>query len=271
MKCGGYGSEWRRIPASRIDNMSTEVRQIFRVMTTAVQLHIIMSVASNSQRPSGLEKKKTDRAGPGSTKSKRSTKARRCTVQQEMQFYVIAINTMMHVAGLIGTLVPADEVSKWMYWIFGCAMFAMIANQLTSTRGQICKVAKKNKALDVLRTLTRTTIATWALYPLMWAFADGSRTIQWEIKELLYIMLDLSAKFSFTLVLLVSCTRDVLPHACQVLHVSVLPFPFLSLARARPTIPGPASGSAMAVSGILAWELRGRYCRFCIVFVLLHI
>ena len=184
-------------------------------MTTAVQLHLLMSVASNPQRPSGHEKP----GRPGQTSDRgKSLKARRCSVQQEMQFYVISINSMMHVAGLIGTVVPADEVSKWMYWIFGCAMFAMISNQLTSTQGQIWRVAKENKVLDHFGALARTTIAVWALYPLMWAFADGSRTIQWEIKELLYILLDLWAKFSFTLVFLVTSTRDVLPHTCQVLH-----------------------------------------------------
>jgi bacteriorhodopsin len=184
-------------------------------MTTAVQLHLLMSVASNPQRPSGHEK--PGRAG----QHNKSLKARRCSVQLEMQFYVISINSMMHVAGLIGTVVPADEVSKWMYWIFGCAMFAMISNQLTSTQGQIWRVAKKNKVLDNFGALARTTIAVWALYPLMWAFADGSRTIKWEIKELLYMFLDLLAKFSFTLVFLVTCSRDVLPRACQVLHSNI--------------------------------------------------
>ena len=198
--------------SSCTDDMCAELYvRSSRAMTTAVQLHLIMAVASNSQRPPGQEKP----GRMGQNNNKRSNKARRCAVQQEMQFYVISINTMMHVAGLIGTLVPADEVSKWMYWIFGCAMFAMICNQLTSTQSQIWKVAKKNKVLDVLRSLTRTTIAVWALYPVMWALADGSRTIQWEIKELLYIILDLWAKFSFTMVFLVSCTHDVLPAACQ--------------------------------------------------------
>eukprot|EP00277_Geminigera_cryophila_P004308 CAMPEP_0179423244 /NCGR_PEP_ID=MMETSP0799-20121207/10894_1 /TAXON_ID=46947 /ORGANISM="Geminigera cryophila, Strain CCMP2564" /LENGTH=333 /DNA_ID=CAMNT_0021197501 /DNA_START=29 /DNA_END=1027 /DNA_ORIENTATION=- len=148
------------------------LRHVSWVFTSAIQLHLIMSAASNGARQ--LEAVRH----PGATMQMQanlrelrplhSSKKRSSTVPLEMRFYVISINTLMHVSGLIGTVVPKNELSKWLYWLFGCAMFAMILNQLTSNHGQISKVASKNKVLPHYRALCRITLSVWGLYPLIW-------------------------------------------------------------------------------------------------------
>ena len=33
------------------------------------------------------------------------------------------------------------------------------------------------------RALTRVVTITWLMYPLLWAVADGSRTVDWQTRE----------------------------------------------------------------------------------------
>ena len=59
--------------------------------------------------------------------------------------------------------------------------------QLTDKHGLISSLAKKNHVLQEYRSLVRVTLPVWAMYPVLWAVGDGSRTIHWEIKELVYV------------------------------------------------------------------------------------
>ena len=90
-------------------------------------------------------------------------------------------------------------------------------NQLTDAQGQISRAAHLNHSIKDFRALVRVTLAVWCLYPLVWAVGDGSRTLYWEIKEVVYSLLDLFAKYSFAAVLLWARARDVVPRTCQVL------------------------------------------------------
>ena len=106
------------------------MRHVTWAATTCIQLHMLMALASNGKEDKGhrpLDKRRS----------------RRSQVVWEVRFYIMALNLMMHVSGLIGTVVPKNELSKWLYWIFACALFSMICNQLTWAEGHIWRVATK--------------------------------------------------------------------------------------------------------------------------------
>ena len=217
------------------------LRHLSWAITSSIQLHLLISVASTpppaphrkiggsklplSQLPLSEAGEADDEAasGPPLAAQGRSVEGDACggerarAVPSEMRFYVLSVNSLLHVAGLIGTVVSTNDISKWLYWIFGGAMFAMLVNQLTDGQGQISRAAHLNHSIKDFRALVRVTLAVWWLYPLVWAVGDGSRTLYWEIKEVVYSILDLLAKYSFAGVLLWTRARDVVPRACQVL------------------------------------------------------
>ena len=218
------------------------LRHLSWAITSSIQLHLLISVASTpppsplrkiggsklplSQLPlseaGGADDEAASGGGPAvaegrSVEGDASGGERARAVPSEMRFYVLSVNSLLHVAGLIGTVVSTNDISKWLYWIFGLAMFAMMINQLTDVQGQISRAAHLNHSIKDFRALVRVTLAVWCLYPLVWAVGDGSRTLYWEIKEVVYSLLDLLAKYSFAAVLLWARARDVVPRTCQVL------------------------------------------------------
>mmetsp|Transcript_4332 Transcript_4332/g.8364 ORF Transcript_4332/g.8364 Transcript_4332/m.8364 type:complete len:125 (+) Transcript_4332:385-759(+) len=74
--------------------------------------------------------------------------------------------------------------------------------QLWPEGALVCRIAAKNKVGAEYLALIRLVFVTWSLYPILWAIGDGAATVRWELREMLYVVLDVVTKTSFTVVYL---------------------------------------------------------------------
>uniref|UniRef100_A0A7S0HY48 Uncharacterized protein n=1 Tax=Hanusia phi TaxID=3032 RepID=A0A7S0HY48_9CRYP len=131
-----------------------------------------------------------------STKNVSKQKKSKTLLTWEYKAYILMINAALHTCGVIGTIVPTSQLSKWTYWVFGLALFVILMNQLASRQCALMKTAERNAVLEPYRKLVRVILVTWSLYPTLWAVGDGSGTIGWNLKEVLYAVIDYLSKFS---------------------------------------------------------------------------
>ena len=89
------------------------------------------------------------------------------------RIYAVGMNLCVHIVGLAATLVPRLELSKWTYWVLGLFLFAALFRQLITAAGCFSETARKNRRLQQYRTMTYFMLATWSVYPLIWAISDG--------------------------------------------------------------------------------------------------
>ncbi|KAK0267139.1 hypothetical protein LTR91_008935 [Friedmanniomyces endolithicus] len=105
--------------------------------------------------------------------------------------YVILIDEVMIVTGLIGALVKSSY--KWGYFTFGCVALAYIVYILAVE-------ARKNASRigpDVGKTFTMCgslTAFLWILYPIAWGLCEGGNVIGCDGEAVFYGILDLMAK-----------------------------------------------------------------------------
>ncbi|CEM28689.1 unnamed protein product [Vitrella brassicaformis CCMP3155] len=115
--------------------------------------------------------------------------------------YVIIMDILMIVAGLIGGLYADDPYKGWPLFVFGMIVFLPIILSLTTSM--------KEKALsfasDVgarFNQLSVMTVLLWSAYPVVWVIAEGTKVIPVDLEIVLYAILDVSAKCLFGFILL---------------------------------------------------------------------
>lgn len=124
----------------------------------------------------------------------------------DVTLWLIGVDVLMIVAGLIGALV--DGGMKWAFWGFGMFAFAPIVYFLvTDLSGR----NTGSEAGAVLRKVATLTAITWTAYPIMWAVGEGSGMISADAEAIGYVVLDVTAKSGFGF--LVISARDGLDQA----------------------------------------------------------
>lgn len=114
-------------------------------------------------------------------------------------FFVILVDEVMVVTGLIGALVASSY--KWGYFVFGCAALFYIAYQLTweSRRHANAISPEAGKTFLYCGSLT---VLLWFLYPIAWGVSEGGNLIHPDSEAAFYGILDILAKPGFGALLL---------------------------------------------------------------------
>jgi len=109
---------------------------------------------------------------------------------------VVIMDMLMVGFGIAGA--QTQDANKWIFFAFGMAAFFHIVVVLL-------KYSKANKYGEEARALYNKvawmTIVLWSLYPLVWIFAEGQRMISASLEAFLYMLMDVSAKCVFGLMI----------------------------------------------------------------------
>jgi len=122
-----------------------------------------------------------------------------CAMPWSTIFYVIVMDEIMIVTGLIGALVQTRY--KWGFFVFGCAAFLFVAYTVVFEG----RAYAKTLGADVHRTFVICgvwTIGLWFLYPIAWGLCEGGNVISSDSEAIFYGILDFLAKPVFSFLLL---------------------------------------------------------------------
>lgn len=113
----------------------------------------------------------------------------------DTRFFLLGVDFLMIIAGLIGSFVEGDE--KYAFFGFGMLMFAPIIYYLLVDLKDAAKTNKSQEIQDVYNKISMLTAITWACYPVVWLFAEGSNKLTADTEVYAYTLLDLLAKSVF--------------------------------------------------------------------------
>jgi len=122
-------------------------------------------------------------------------------------FFVILVDEIMIVTGLIGALVVSRY--KWAYFTFGCVALSYIVYHL----GWESRRNANRFGSDVGRTFLlcgSLTSILWIVYPIAWGVCEGANIISPDSEAVFYGILDLLAKPVFG-ALLIWGHRNIAP------------------------------------------------------------
>ena len=108
--------------------------------------------------------------------------------------YVILVNEIMVVTGLVGALVKSSY--KWGFFTFGTAAFLFVAYSVVIEGRTYARALGS----DISKTYTICgvwTIALWFLYPIAWGLSEGGNVISSDSEAIFYGILDILAKPGF--------------------------------------------------------------------------
>ena len=130
----------------------------------------------------------------------------------ELTFLLVAADVLMIVAGAVGAFIEGTE--KYAFFAFSMLAFIPIIYFLAFTLKGKAHVTGANAA-SVYGTTSTLTILTWSAYPIVWVFAEGTRTISPDLECVIYAVLDLIAKSIFGFVVI--SARDAIGESIRVL------------------------------------------------------
>ncbi|KPI38877.1 uncharacterized protein AB675_5839 [Cyphellophora attinorum] len=108
--------------------------------------------------------------------------------------YVILVNEIMVVTGLVGALVKSTY--KWGFFTFGTVAFLFVAYSVVIEGRTYAKAL----GADIHKTYILCgvwTIALWFLYPIAWGLSEGGNVISSDGEAVFYGVLDILAKPGF--------------------------------------------------------------------------
>ncbi|KAK4946988.1 hypothetical protein LTR10_014130 [Elasticomyces elasticus] len=117
-----------------------------------------------------------------------------CGLPTPTILYVILMNEVMIVTGLVGALVKSSY--KWGFFTFGCVAFLFVAYSVVFEGRAYARILGP----DILKTYTLCgvwTIFLWCLYPIAWGLSEGGNVIPSDSEAIFYGILDLLAKPGF--------------------------------------------------------------------------
>mmetsp|Transcript_1745 Transcript_1745/g.3925 ORF Transcript_1745/g.3925 Transcript_1745/m.3925 type:complete len:497 (+) Transcript_1745:20-1510(+) len=125
--------------------------------------------------------------------------------EPEIICFTVTMDLTMLVCGLIATVLPGEEASKWMFWLFGMVCYLILLYVLLkSFRAAALNIGRKSKegakyAGEDVGTLIWIIVITWTIFPFVWITAEGSHQVTDDMQVILYAALDVISKASFTL------------------------------------------------------------------------
>ena len=109
---------------------------------------------------------------------------------------------MMVVLGLAGALQMDNDYAKWLTWILANVAMAMIFFMLIGIGRKRVDEQKSETYKGRYNLLMFMTVILWTAYPIVWAAAEGTAAISLETEIWLYMILDVTAKCVFSVLLL---------------------------------------------------------------------
>lgn len=122
-----------------------------------------------------------------------------CALPWPTIFYVIFMNWIMIVTGLVAALVQTRY--KWGFYTFGCAAFFVVVYTIVFEG----RAYARSLGVDVNRVYTICgvwTIGLWFLYPIAFGLSEGGNVISSDSEAVFYGVLDVLAKPVFSFLLL---------------------------------------------------------------------
>lgn len=113
---------------------------------------------------------------------------------------LILADVFMIVTGLIAALSPGNL--RYLWWTVSTGAFVAI---LAILLGQLSIVGRERapEVAGLFRTLALLTVVLWTAYPIVWLLGtEGFGTLGVDVEVLVFMVLDLSAKVGFGLILL---------------------------------------------------------------------
>jgi len=114
----------------------------------------------------------------------------RAKVHDHEKFFVIFMDLIMVVAGLIASLVVGNK--KWVFFAFSVLSFLPILYFLCQLREKL--ISKHFFFRSRFTKAVSITIITWLLYPVAWILSDGTNTLSAGSEAIWYTVLDVIAK-----------------------------------------------------------------------------
>jgi bacteriorhodopsin len=110
--------------------------------------------------------------------------------------FIVGIDILMIVAGLIGAFFEGQE--KWAFWGFGMLMFVPIVYYLLVTLKEgAAWDAQPEWKKSLYNKISMLTAVSWACYPVVWMFAEGSNKLSADTEAVAYTILDILSKSVF--------------------------------------------------------------------------
>ena len=121
---------------------------------------------------------------------------------------IIGLDVFMIGTGLIAAMTTGT--TKWVFYFLSCVAFlAVIVLIWGVLRAEAAKLTRQE--LSVYNRATSLLTFLWLLYPVVWAVGtEGLSMVSLGMEAMLYMILDVSAKLGFGLVLL-STVRTMVP------------------------------------------------------------
>jgi len=123
------------------------------------------------------------------------------------KYFIYAMDILMIVAGLIGSLVGGSGSDKWFFFAFSMLCFIPVMYYLClwnedeyqnpGVQGQKVIYPFK-KTYNQIITLT---VFMWMMYPVIWILAEGTSSISAQAEAVCYTVLDVIAKSVFGFIL----------------------------------------------------------------------
>jgi len=110
------------------------------------------------------------------------------------KYFLYAMDILMIVAGLIGSLVEGSD--KWAFFGFSMLCFCPVIWFICSLRENIVDYYK-----NAYTQVVSITAITWIFYPVVWILAEGTDTICAQAEAICYTVLDIIAKSAFGYIL----------------------------------------------------------------------
>jgi len=148
-------------------------RYVDWIITTPVMLYEIVSIANGARK----EENK---------------------VQDFEIFYIIILDILMIVAGLIGSLVCSR--TKWVFFAFSVLSFIPILKtlcQLSFKDPNVVLSDHQNVIARLYKRISYLTVLAWSLYPLVWILSTGTNILSATGETIFYTALDVVAKSVF--------------------------------------------------------------------------
>ena len=134
---------------------------------------------------------------------------------------IIGLDVFMIGTGLIAAMTSGS--AKWVFYVLSCVAFlAVIVLIWGVLRAEAAKLTFEE--LTVYNRVTGVLTFLWMLYPIVWLLGtEGLGTVSPAIEGMLYMFLDVAAKFGFGLVLLSSVRKMVPKQASDELQDVLVP------------------------------------------------
>jgi len=126
---------------------------------------------------------------------------------QDTTMYVIGMDLLMIVAGVIGASMTGvstnswEDYKPWAFFGLGMLFFLPIVYNLAVSIPARITGASAKATFSVVSMLT---VGTWFLYPVVWVLAEGTHYVTPNVEVILYTVMDLLSKSVFGIILISS-------------------------------------------------------------------